>query len=109
MKTKAMRSGAWFKVLRKIDRALLDLTITVIDNIRSAKLAKSISEILEKLKNAINSLSNHFYATGLPLAQKISLSGQKIGNHSAISWQYDISFIKFLGVLQVNANKTFSQ
>ena len=41
LKTKAMRSGAWFKALQRIDRVLFDLTIRVVDTIRSAKLAKS--------------------------------------------------------------------
>jgi len=42
LKTKAMRSGAWFKALQRIDRVLFDLTIRVVDNIRSSTLAKSI-------------------------------------------------------------------
>jgi len=108
MKAKAMRSGAWFKVLKRIDRVLLDLTIKVIDNVRSAKLAKSVSDILGKLENAVQGASSRFYEAGLPLAQKISNICQKIGNPSASSWAYDSSFIKFLGVLQVNADKTFA-
>ncbi|MCL2358314.1 MAG: hypothetical protein LBH74_08635 [Nitrososphaerota archaeon] len=108
MKTKAMRSGAWFRVLKRIDRALLDLTIKVIDNVRSAKLAKSVTEILGKLENAIKDPSSRFYEVGMPLAQKISIMCQKLGNLSASGWAYDSSFIKFLGVLQVNADKTFT-
>ena len=45
LKTKAMRSGAWFKALQRIDRVLFDLTIRVVDNIRSAKLVKSIRTV----------------------------------------------------------------
>jgi hypothetical protein len=108
VKAKAMRSGVWFKALKRIDRVLLDLTINVIDNIRSAKLAKSVSEILEKLGNAVKDFSSRFYEAGLPLAKKLSTVCQKIGALSANSWVHDSSFIKFLGVLQVNANKTFT-
>ena len=50
LKTKAMRSGAWFKALQRIDRVLFDLTIRVVDNIRSSKLAKSIIVLVRKLE-----------------------------------------------------------
>ncbi len=43
LKTKAMRSGAWFKALQRIDRVLFDLTIRVVDNIRSSQISKKYS------------------------------------------------------------------
>jgi len=51
LKTKAMRSGAWFTALQRIDRVLFDLIIRVVDNIRSAKLAKSIALLTRKLED----------------------------------------------------------
>ena len=51
LKTRAMRSGAWFRALKRIDRALIDLTIRVVGNIRSPKLAKSILELTNKLEH----------------------------------------------------------
>ena len=51
LKTKAMRSCAWFKALHRIDRALFDLTIRVVDNIRSVKLTKSIALLTGKLED----------------------------------------------------------
>ena len=84
LKTKAMRSGAWFKALQRIDRVLFDLTIRVVDNIRSAKLAKSMLVLTRKLEDAIkSSFSNRLREIGLPLAQKISFTAQKLGNISA--------------------------
>ena len=50
LKTKAMRSGTWFKALQRIDRVLFDLTIRVVNNIRSRQLAKSILELTRKLR-----------------------------------------------------------
>src|SRR5208283_5555796 len=85
LKTKAMRSGVWFKALQRIDRALLDLTIRVVDNIRSATLSKSILTLTRKLEEAMkNSFSSRLREIGLPLAQKISLEAQKLGNISAV-------------------------
>ncbi len=106
LKTKAMRSGAWFKALQRIDRVLFDLTIRVVDNIRSTQLAKSILMLTGKLENAIkNSFSIRLREIGLPLAQKISSTAQKLGNKSASRWAFDFSFITFIAVMQINNNK----
>ena len=98
LKTKAMRSGAWFKALQRIDRVLFDLTIRVVDNIRSTQLAKSILVLTRKLENAMKgSFSIRLREIGLPMAQKISSTAQKLGNISAINWALDSSFAFFLG------------
>ena len=110
LKTKAMRSGVWFKALQRIDRVLLDLTIKVVDNIRSAKLAKSILVITRKLENAMqSSFSSHLREIGLPLAQKIAFTAQKLGNISAGDWAFDSSFVTFLAVMQINNGKLFER
>ena len=110
LKTKAMRSGAWFKVLQRIDRVLFDLTIRVVGNIRSAKLAKSILALARKLEDAIkSSFSSRLREIGSPLAQKISLMAQKLGNISAIDWAFDSSFAVFLAVMHINNVKIFKR
>ena len=104
LKTKAMRSGAWFKALRRIDRVLFDLTIRIVDDIRSAKLAKSILMIARKLEDAMrSSFSSRLREIGLLLVQKISLTAQKLGNLSADGWVFDSSFADFLAVMHLNA------
>jgi hypothetical protein len=104
LKTKAVRSGAWFKMLPRIDRVLLDLTIGVVDNIRSAKLAKSILTVARKLEDVVkSSFSSRLRKIGLILAQKISLAAQKLGNISASEWVFDSSFADFLAVMHLNA------
>jgi hypothetical protein len=108
LKTKAMRSGAWFKALQRIDRVLFDLTIRVVDTIRSAKLAKSIAGLTTKLECAVkSSFSSRLREIGLPLAQKISFMAQKLGNISAGGWVFDSSFAVFLAVMHVNNVKMF--
>ena len=110
LKTKAMRSGVWFKVLQRIDRVLFDLTIRVVDNIRGANLAKSIAVVTRKLEDAMkSSFSNRLKEIGLPLAQKISFTAQKLGNISAAGWMFDSSFAIFLAVMHVNDVKIFKR
>ena len=108
LKTAALRNGAWFKVLQRIDRVLFNLTIKVVVCIRSIKLQKSIRLIISKLEDAMGrSCLAHLKKIGLPLAQKISFMAQKIGNISASGWAFDSSFVVFLAVMHINKVKTF--
>ena len=47
LKMKALRSGVWFKALRRIDRVLADLT-SVAYNVHSITLAKCILAVTQK-------------------------------------------------------------
>lgn len=103
LKTRALRSGAWFRALKRIDRALIDLTIKVVDNIRSSKLAKSILTLANKLEYVMKSpFSRRLEMIGLSLSQKTSLEGQKMGHPSAYNWATDSSFAFFLAVMHLN-------
>ena len=109
LKLKAMRTGAWFRNLRKIDRALIDLTIMVThDNIRSVALANNIISVMKKLETlSESSLRRIVDEVGYPLAQKASSLAQKWGNQSANKWRSDSSFASFLAILSINEPKTF--
>jgi len=105
-KTKAVRYGLWFKRLSRIDRVLFDLTIRVVRNIiKSEKLAKSLLILVGKLENTMkDSPLRSLKEIGLPLAQKISFTAQKLGNFSAKKWACDSLLAIFLAVLQVNTD-----
>ena len=109
LKKRAVRSGVWFKALRRIDRVLIDLTIKVARyNVRSVALVKSIRAVMEKLEGLLeSSLSRVIREVGFPLAQKVSSLAQKWGNTSANEWPSDSSFVSFLAVLSINEPKTF--
>ena len=94
-----MRAGVWFKALPRIDRVLVDLTIKVVDNIRSVSLAKCIFAVVGKLEGLLeSSVLKSLRLIGRPLAEKISLTAQKWGNASAKNWATDRSFAFFLAV-----------
>lgn len=108
LKKRAMRSGVWFKALRRIDRVLIDLTLKVARAIRSITLAKRILALKRKLEEIMESrLSRALRETGLPLAQKLSLLAQQWDNTSAKTWASAFSFINFLAVMYINDPKTF--
>jgi hypothetical protein len=108
LKLRAVRCGVWFKALRRIDRALIDLTIKVADAVRSFALAEALFSVMERLGDA---LENRFLQTvkevGFPLARRLSLVAQGWGNNSASSWASDVSFARFLAVVYINGSGVF--
>lgn len=103
VKVKAFRNGTWFRALHRLDRVLIDLTIRVVDQIRSAILIKNILAIIKKLEeNAGGDLSRDLNDLGFSLARKLSLMAQRWGNTSAKKWAFDLSFLRFLVVLHIN-------
>jgi hypothetical protein len=108
LRSKAIRAGVWFRALRRIDRALIDLTIKVASTVRSVTLAKSILALVGKLEGIMeSSFSRVMREVGFPLAQKVSLVAQKWGSTSAKIWAFDSSFAHFLAVMHINSPKTF--
>jgi hypothetical protein len=110
IKKKAMRAGVWYRALPRIDRVLIDLTIKVANNIRSATLARCIRMVIRRLEKKLGfSLSQALRMIGLPLAHKIGLVAEKWGNGSAKTWVLDSSFLRFLAVTYINGSKNFGK
>jgi hypothetical protein len=85
LKTKAMRSGAWFKALQRIDRMLFDLT-RIVNNIRSSQLAKRILALIRKLEKwGERWLFKKFSRNRFASRAKIIFTAQKLGNLSNTS------------------------
>jgi hypothetical protein len=100
---KAIRAGVWFKALPRIDRVLVDLTIQVAENIRSAYLAKSIFTVVNKLEGLLESKIVRFTRTiGIVLVEKAIKIAQTWGNSEAENWSSDLSFARYLAVMQAN-------
>jgi hypothetical protein len=108
LKLKAIRSGIWFRALRSIDRALIDLTLRVVDKVNSDTLAKALISVLTILENDLeNRVSRAVREVGFQVARKMSLVAQGWGNVSAGSWATDLSFAKFLAIMHINNPMNF--
>lgn len=104
LKLRALRSGAWFRVLRRVERVLVDLTIRIVYRVRSSVLAKALLSIVKKLEDASESrVSRAVREVGFPCIRKLSLLAQKWGNKSAQSWMFDLSFARFIAIMHVNS------
>lgn len=108
IKKRALRHGVWFKVLSRIERIQIDLTIKIVDKVRSTFLAKILRPIITKLLNAIESpVKRLIRVVGISLAQKISTVGKKLGCKSAKKWAKDQGFLQFLTVIYMNTPKLY--
>lgn len=104
LRLRAIRRGVWFRDLRHVERELLDLTIAVVERVRSVRLAKAVSVIVEKLLNAVESrLSRLVRMRGRGLAERLSRIAQGWGHKSAVRWASDLGFMEYLAVASIDS------
>jgi hypothetical protein len=96
LKTRALRKRVWFRVLDRIERGLLDLTIRWVDNVRSARLTEMLLRILVKLARAMEQGMARVLVVGRELALRASVLAVRWGNVDAYSWRLDRGF--WLGI-----------
>jgi len=103
LKQKALRKRIWFKTLDRAERAIVDLTIRTVKEVRSSMLKGILMTISEKLMEAMKSYVSTLTETiGLPLAQKIARVAFSWGNRGALKWSKDSSFIRYLTIIEIN-------
>lgn len=104
LKLKAIRKGCWFKTLKQNERMLLNLTISVVQRVRSFLLVKVVSRLVSKLNQAMESKIYRLMRTqGQTMAQKLSIIAQNWGYEAAKSWITDNSFIQYLTINNISA------
>ncbi len=93
----ALRRRIWFRVLNRVERGIIDLTVSNFDNIRSTRLANLLVAIVKKLQLATESKADKLVRTvGISLAQKISKIAVGWGNQLAFYWSKDLAFARYL-------------
>lgn len=110
VKIKAIRRGLWFRVLNRLERASIDLTIRVVEKAQSSVLKKMLTSIIKKLSDAMdNKIARMMRTVGCNLAQKMSQIAQEWGNTSAVKWETDTGFIRYLAVMRINTSPMFNE
>ena len=103
LRTRAARSGVWFKRLPQIDRVLVNLVIKITDHIRSPSLARSLAAITRKLEGLMQGkLERAVREIGLPMARSLSRFAQKWGNTRAKQWANDADFARYLAIMNLS-------
>jgi hypothetical protein len=108
MRAKAIRRGVWFRMLTRSERAQIDLTVRVVNKIRSLLLARVLASLVKKLLEAMESMVGRMRrVVGSPLAEKLSQIAQNWGNASATRWAKDLCFIQYLTITLMNTSAMF--
>jgi hypothetical protein len=98
LKTRALRKRVWFRVLDRVERGLLDLTIRWVDDVRSGRLTETLLRILVKLARAMEQGMAQVLVVGRELALRASVLAVGWGNVDAYSWRFDESFWRGLAL-----------
>ncbi|MFB0523500.1 MAG: hypothetical protein ACETV1_07070, partial [Candidatus Bathyarchaeia archaeon] len=89
-RTRALRHRCWYKVLSRLERGIVELTIRCVEEVKSTKLQSTLMKIIGKL---IQALRPGYLRTaeivGRPLAARISCLAQSWGNARAAEWEDD--------------------
>jgi len=102
VKRTAFRRGVWFRALTRIERGVVDLTLRYVDDIKSSKLAKVLTAIMEKVQRATENMADRLIRTvGTPLAKKISSIAVSWGYHHALAWAKDRGFARYLTLASI--------
>ena len=103
LKRRSLRRGIWFRVLNGLERAQVDVTVKVVERVRSSVLARVLASIINKLSQALESrVSALIKSVGYPSALRLSRIAQSWGLESAEAWVSDSEFARFLAVLHLN-------
>src|SRR2546422_8735404 len=98
LKTRALRRRVWYRVLDRVERGLLDLTIRWVDEVHSERLTETLLRILVKLAQAMEHGIGRVLTVGRDLALRASLLAVGWGNSQAYDWRFDESFWRGLAV-----------
>jgi len=101
----AIRRGIWFRALSRAERAQIDLTIKLVERVRSSFLSRVLDSILRKLFEAMESrVWRLMRDVGVHLAKNLGEIAKGWGYRSALSWACDLGFIQFLAVNYLSAS-----
>ena len=108
LKRRAIRRGVWFKALSRIERSIYDLTMKVVTTIKSEKLFRIITTIVDKLRNVLESTMSILSRTiGRQLAARIARVACLWGHPEALKWASDKGFANYLAVCYMNMSEYY--
>jgi len=109
LKTIAVRRGLWFKVLSAVERAIVDLTIKVVERVRSSTLRSVLKSIASKVVEVLKAraFKERAVAIGRVLLERLVRIAEKLGCKGAGEWARDPGFVMCLGISWLNTSPVF--
>ena len=98
----ALRKRVWYRALDEIERGIVNLTISVVESVKSPTLVREISKILAKLREAFKSaFIKHVEDYGFRKLMDVINVAVGFGNVEALRWGSE-SFARLLAVNNFN-------
>ena len=110
LRTRSLRRGIWYTALNRLERAQVDVTLRVVQMVRSPCLARVLNMIIDKLSAALQSrVAMAVQSVGFAVAAQLSSIAQGWGLASARSWARDPRFARFLAIMDLNSHHVGSR
>ena len=103
LRLKAVRRRVLFRALDGVERGILYLCTRVVDEVSSPVLGVQLVEIVSKLREAMKSaFTRHVESYGFKRVVQLVEQARAMGCERASEWLQDMSFIRYLAVLNMN-------
>ena len=103
VRRKALRRGVWHSALDKLDRGILNLTIKLVEDVKSSTLGVAVTRILARLVEACKSpLVRYFEEHGYDKLRNIVEIAVSFGSRVASEWLTDHDFAWYISVNNYN-------
>jgi len=110
IKVRALRRRVWFRVLSRVERAIVDLTIRCVERVRSHSLEETLFNIVKKIWKTLEpEFLEKAEKIGREIARKFCSLASEWGNPTASTWTHDLNYVRFLGVNALNGASTISE
>ena len=108
LRKKALRRGLWFRILSRVERSIYDITMRAVSTIRSERLMRAMTAIVEKLRRALESpVAALTRSVGRQLASTMARIAYSWGHEEALEWASDEQFAKYLAICYMNVPKYY--
>ncbi len=108
IRNRSVDKKIWFRTLSHFERSLINLTITVVDEVKSSKLSGILNSIILRLEDAFeSSFQRRAWQKGRAMAEKLVQIAYSWGYKAALEWLKDRTYALYLGVSSMNALKMF--
>jgi hypothetical protein len=99
----ALRKRVWYRALDGLERGIVNLTIKLVESVKSLRLAETISEIMLKLEGILKSkYTRQLEAYGYSKMREVIAAAVRLGCKEALSWASE-SFARLLTLNNMRA------
>jgi hypothetical protein len=100
LRIKALKKGIWYKTTSRLERGIINLSIKILDKVKSSALGIEIVNIVANLKKMLKSpFLKHMETYGIKQASKIAEYASILGYNGAKSLFHDNDYVRYITLL----------